>query len=110
MKSALKTLGLLVTFLLVMSITIKDRPLFTYVYEFISPATEYAQDATEEFFERSVTSTQSYSKKIFDNSVPKVKDSVKSKLASRAKTEIAEPAERIMEEEKEELDELIKNH
>jgi hypothetical protein len=109
MKTAAKIFGLLIAFFLVLSITVKDQPLFSYVYDFISPATKSAQDATEGFFKRSVSGTQSYSKKLFDNSVPRVKDSVKSKLSS-TKKEVAEPAERITEGEKDQLDQLIKNH
>lgn len=110
MKSALKITALLIFFTLIMSITVDDRPLFTYVYDAISPATKSAQHATEGFFERSVSGTQTYSKKLFDNSIPKVKDSVKSKLSSRQKLGIAEPAEKILEEEKAQLDDLIKNY
>ena len=109
MKSMLKIFGLLIAFLLVMSISVNDKPLFGHIYEMISPATKSAQNATEGFFKRSMSSTQSYAKKLFDNSVPRVKDSVKSKLSSTRK-EVAEPAERITEEEKEQLDDLIKNH
>lgn len=109
MKTAAKFFGLLIAFLIVMSINVNDKPIFAYVYDFISPATNSAQDATEGFFKRSMSSTSSYSKKLFDNSVPRVKDSVKSQLSSSRK-QVAEPAERITEEEKEQLDDLIKNH
>lgn len=109
MKTALKITGMLLGFFFFLCITIKDRPIFSYLYNAISPATKFVQSETEGFFSRSVASTQSYSKKLFDNSVPKVKDSVDSKLSSRVK-EVAEPAERITEEEKDQLNDLIKNH
>lgn len=101
MKTAAKIFGICFGFLLFLSITINEKPIFSYIYNFISPATKYAQDATESFFGRSVASTQTYSKKIFENSVPKVKGAAKS---------VAEPAEKITEHEKAELDQLIKNH
>ncbi|WPU65600.1 hypothetical protein [Peredibacter starrii] len=110
MKTALKITGLLFGFLLFLSIEIKDKPIFAHIYGVISPATQYAQNTTEDFFSRSVNKTETYSKKLFDNSVPKVKDSVKSKLAAQKKILIEEPAERITEQEKKELDALIKNH
>lgn len=110
MKTALKIAGLLFGFLLFLTIEIKDKPIFSHIYGVISPATQYAQNATEDFFSRSVDSTETYSKKIFNNSVPKVKDTVKSKLAAQKKILIEEPAERITEQEKKELDSLIKNH
>jgi hypothetical protein len=111
MKAALKISGLLIGFLLFLSVTINGKPIFNYVYDAISPATKYAQNATQDFFGRSMNSTEVYSKKLFDNSVPKVKDSVKSKLSSTLKKAVAaEPEEKIMESEKKELDQLIKNH
>jgi hypothetical protein len=109
MKTFLKIFGLAVVVVLVLSITIKNKTLFHYVYQVISPATQSAQDATESFFNRSVSSTHSYSKKLFDNSVPKVKDSVESK-ASGFKKNVGEPAEKITEDEKAELADLIKSH
>lgn len=108
-KTTLSIFGLLVGFLFFMSIEVNNRPMFSHVYEFISPATKYAQNKTEDFFAKSLESTQSYSKKIFDNSVPKVKDSVKSKLSAQQKA-VGEPLEKITTEDKKELDQLIKNH
>lgn len=111
MKAALKICVILVGFFLFLSITVKNKPIFNYVYDMTSPVTKYAQNATENFFDRSVNSTEKYSKKLFDNSVPKVKDSVKSKLSSTLKqAAAAEPEEKILESEKKELDQLIKNH
>ena len=105
--SAIKMTGLFILFLFVMSVSVMDKPLFMHAYKVISPITKYAQSTAEDFIGRSLSGTQSYTKKIFDNSVPKVKDSVKSKMSSRYKDE---PAEIITKEEKEELNQLIKNH
>lgn len=113
MVAALKFCGILVGFFLFLSVTVKNKPIFYYVYDVTSPATKYVQSATENFFDRSVNSTEKYSKKLFDNSIPKVKDSVDSKLSStlkRAAATGAEPEEKILESEKKELDQLIKNH
>lgn len=101
--------GMLLLFIMILCINIKDRPIFSYIYDVVSPATRYAQEATEVFFSRSFSQTQIYSRKLFDNSVPKLGDSVDSKLSSRKKIK-NEPAERILDEEKAKLDELIKNH
>ena len=109
-KSFIKLFVLTITLVLVLSVTVKDKPLFTHIYNFISPATTSAQKATEGFLKSSLSTTQTYSRKLFDNSVPKMKDSVKSRLSSNKKMEVAEPAERITDSEKAELDDLIKNH
>lgn len=108
-KTTLSITGLFVAFLLLMSITVNDKPIFSHVYKLISPATNFAQNETEEFFAKFLDSTQSYTKKIFDNSVPKLKDSVQSKLSSRLKKAAGEPQEKITLRDKEELDQLIKN-
>jgi hypothetical protein len=105
--SAIKITGLFIIFLFVMSISVMDKPLFMHAYKVISPITKYVQTTTENFVARSFSGTQSYTKKIFDNSVPKMKDSVKSKMSSSNK---GAPAERITEKEKEELNQLIRNH
>ncbi len=109
MKKCLQFFGIFVATVLFLSIEIGNKPIFSHIYKAISPATKAAQNATENFFNNSVDSTQKYSHKLFDNSVPRVKDSVKSK-ASSLKREVAEPAEKITREEKEELDDLIKSH
>jgi hypothetical protein len=110
MKTSLKMLGLLVLFILAFSMTIRDRPLFSYVYDLISPATKSAQIATEGFLKISLSSTQTYSKKLFDNSVPHLNHPVKSNFFASQNVEIEHPAERITDEEKSQLNELIKNH
>ncbi len=108
MKSALKISGLFTIFIFVLSIRIRGKTIFDGIYQVISPATIAAQKATENFFMRSISGTQSYSKKMFDNSIPNLKDSVKSKLASPKADGV--PQEVINVQEKEELNDLIKNH
>jgi hypothetical protein len=109
MKTLIFTPILLMGFFLFLSINIKQKPIFSYIYEVISPATKAAQNATEDFFSKSLSSTKTYSKKLFDNSVPKVRDSVKSKMSATQKT-VSEPLEKITDIDKRELDQLIKNH
>lgn len=110
MKTALKLFAMFAVTVLFLSIDIKGKTIFAHMYQFISPATKTAQNAVEDFFDSSVDTTQSYSKKIFDNSVPKVKDSVKAKMSGLKKGPGTPPQEEITIEEKEELDELIKSH
>lgn len=110
MKIALRITGLFVIFILFLSITINSKTIFAHFYQLISPVTIAAQEATEDFFERSITGTKRYSKKMFDNSVPNIKDSVKSKLASPIGRTQKAPLEDITPHEREELNDLIKNH
>lgn len=109
MISALKIFGLMIGTILMLSITVNNKPIFTYIYDVISPATKAGQSLVTNLFDKSLEGTQDYSKKLFDNSVPKVGDAVKSRLSSQKKN-VAEPAEKILDEEKAELDDLIKNH
>ena len=109
-KTTIKVTALLFVFVFILSIDVGNKPLFSHLYEFVSPATKYAQKNTEGFLKKSISTTQDYSKKLFDNSVPRFKDSVKSKLSSQGKVRGGEPAEHISEKEKSQLNDLIKNH
>jgi hypothetical protein len=110
MKTAFRITGLFVIFVIFLSISVNGKTIFDHIYRLISPVTTAAQEATEDFFERSIKGTKSYSKKMFDNSVPNLKDSVKSKLASPQGRLKSEPQEDITFQEREELNDLIKNH
>ena len=109
MKSIFKTIGILTAFLCFLSINVDGKPIFNSIYRVISPITLSAQEVTEAFLKRSVSNTKDYSKKIFDN-VPKVKDTVKSKFSAHQKVIHRPVEEKISDEDKEELDALIKNH
>lgn len=108
MKIVLGCFGIFIATVLFLSIEVNNRPIFGHIYKTISPATKSAQYATEDFFGSSVKTTKTYSKKLFDNSNPKLRDSVKSKMSAVKKS--APPLEDITKAEKQELDELIKSH
>lgn len=110
MKPYLKVLGIVVLTICFLSITVKNETLFSYIYDVISPATTLAQRGTISAYEFSAEKTRAFTKKLFDNSVPKV-DTVKSKLSgpSRKRRSSEAPLEKIDSQEKEELDELIKD-
>lgn len=107
MKTILKTAGLFLFFVLFLSIMIREKTLFGHIYQVISPGTQQAQRIAESVVNNSMEATQRYSKKLFENSLPKVKDAVRLKHSAPMR-ETGRPEESIMAEEKEELDELIK--
>ena len=109
MRSLLRFIGTTVFLLVVLSITIKDETIFDHIYGVISPATKSAQKITESFVAKSFESTEEYGRKIFDNSVPKLKDSVKSKLSAN-KRKLSAPLDDIPVEDKQQLERLIKSH
>jgi len=109
MRTALNFLGIFTATVLFLSIEVKDQTLFSHIYSVISPATQSAQNAAEGLLNRSIGQTQNYSKKLFDNSAPKMKDSVKSKMSAAKKSQ-ADPQEEITINERHELDSLIKSH
>lgn len=109
MKTIFSILGLFVFFVFFLSMEANNKTLFSHIYGLISPVTKSVQSTAGKLLTKSLEGTQKYSQKIFDNSVPKIKDSVKSKLSSQKRIG-SEPAEKITPEEKEELDQLIKNH
>lgn len=109
MTTAVKFLvfGLVMFFSL--CITVNEKPIFTHIYNVISPATKGTQRGVEKLFSASYREAEKFTKKLFVNSVPKVKDSVKSGLSSPQRSKGA-PLETIEREDKEQLDELIKSH
>lgn len=109
MKTTIQFFSIFIATTLFLSIELNDRTIFNHIYQVISPATQSAQSAVENFFDSSLNSTQHYSKKLFDNSVPKFKDSVKSKMSGIKKIKNT-PQEEIPSEDRQELDELIKSH
>lgn len=94
---------------LLMSITIKRRTIFDYVYSGLSHVTVPTQNLAESLFKDGYQSTESYSKKLFHNSVPRIKDSVKSKASAPGRG-FSKPQETIHQDEKDQLDDLIKSH
>lgn len=109
-KTAIKLTMLLFIFVFILSIDVGNRTLFSHLYEIVSPATKYAQKKSTVLLEKSVSTAKDYSMKLFDNSVPRLRDSVKSKLSSQGKNRAGEPAEKITEDEKSQLNDLIKNN
>lgn len=108
MKIVLGVFGIFIATILFLSIELKGKPIFGHIYNGISPATRAAQKGIENFFGSSMDKTQHYSKKLFDNSNPKLRDSVKSQMSGVKKGK-GSPQEHITVEEKEQLDELIKS-
>jgi hypothetical protein len=101
MKSALKAIGLLIVFLIFLSITINGKPVFNYIYAGISPITLESQKIVEDFVKRSLSGTKNYSVKIFDNSNPRLKEVVDAKISHL-------DTEKITDEDKSKLDDLIR--
>lgn len=110
MISLIRNLCLFVMFTFFLSITIDKKTLFTYVYQVISPITIAAQNSTQSVLSNTLEGAKGFSKKLFDNSLPRFKDSVKSKMSSMQKKEAHSSSERITDDEREELKNLIKNH
>ncbi len=103
---AVKIFCLFIATILFLSINIKGDPIFAHIYGVISPATEAVQDSVEGFFSDSFSKSHKVSKQLFDNSVPKMKDKISSKLSAPA----GKPQDEIRREEREQLDDLIKVH
>jgi len=109
MKTVIGIFAIFTATIFFLSIEIGKKPIFGHIYNVISPATRGAQNLAEGFFGTSVNKTQKFSKDLFYNSTPKIKDSVKSKMSS-VKNHKGLPQEEIPERDKQKLDELIKSH
>jgi hypothetical protein len=111
MKTILKIFGLCFLTVFGLCLNINGKPVFEPVYSALSHVTIPFQNATGSLLANAMKSTQEYSRKIFNNSVPKMKDAVKSRASAPTRNPTkGVPSEVIMVEEKEELDDLIKSH
>lgn len=110
MKTLLQFFGVFLSTVFFLSIEINHKTIFNHIYSVISPTTRMVQKSTENFFDRSMNKTQHFSKKFFDNSVPKIKDSVKSKMSAASKNKDIKVFDDIRPEDRQELDALIKSH
>jgi hypothetical protein len=108
MKTIIKVFGIFVVTLLFLSIEIGSKPMFGHIYKLISPATKGTQKIAEGLLGSSVDKTQHFSKKLFENSAPKVRDSVKSRMSGIKNS--GKPLEEISVKDKKKLDELIKSN
>ncbi len=106
MINIVRMTGILSIFLIFLSIQLGKKTIFNHIYAKISPVTRPSQRAIENLIKKTLEGTKRYSVKIFDNSVPKFKDTVNSKLSSSNSP--VEYVEKITEEDKFKLDELIR--
>jgi hypothetical protein len=110
MGRSIKVLGLLFAFILFLSITIKERPVFSYIYEILSPISVPAQKHLSLILHDTMVSTQEFSRKLFNNSIPRAKDTVNSKLSSNKKFDVEKNLDAASDEDRAQLEALIKNH
>lgn len=109
MKTALQIAGICALTIFVLCMNVNGKPIFEPVYSVLSHLTIPFQNATGSLLSSAFDSTQDYSRRLFNNSVPKMRDAVKSRASAPVRNTGA-PSEEILVEEKEELDELIKSH
>lgn len=111
MKKALRVLGLCTLTIFILSLTVNNNTIFSYIYRVISPLSTATQQVALNIGSRTADGIRYYSNKLFNNSLPKkkVKDSLSTQMAAPQKI-IKTPLEEINKKEKEELDELIKSH
>lgn len=99
----------------ILCLNVNGKPIFYPIYSALSLITVPLQSATESILGSAFESGQDYTKRIFNNSVPKVRDAVKSRASAPARLSVnkktsGEPKEEILPDEREELDDLIKAH
>jgi hypothetical protein len=108
MKKILAVVSIIFFTYLVFSIRIENKPIFTHLFNKTSTITDSLQVNSQKVAKKVGIETKKYSTLIFTNSTPReIKDQVNSKLSS-AKLKGQNVAEEIKEQEKKELDDLIK--
>lgn len=96
--------------LFVLCLNVNGKPLFEPVYSALSHLVLPLQKMAGSVLGGAANATRDYSQRLFNNSVPKLKDAVKSRASAPKRGAGGPPSETILVEEKEELDELIKSH
>jgi len=109
MKVTLRAFGFFVMLICLLSITVNKRSLFSYFYAAANPIVSVVQDTTENLVGSAYRATSDYARRLFGNSHPRFKDTVKSKMAS-SKQMTSEPLEEVHQQDKAQLDDLIKSH
>ena len=100
-------LKFLITFtfcFVVLSFNVSNKPLFYHISEVTGPVGADIQDSISKSFQH----TYSKSKKLFTNSVPQFKDSVKSKKSGINKK--SQKLEELKKDEIKKLDEIIRKN
>lgn len=111
MISLIRTVFICSTFFILLSITINEKPIFYHIYTVTSHITVPVQKLTTSIFSKAADSATAYSRKLFDNSVPKLKDAVRSKASAPSRSRAGGPPEEVIHvDEQRELEALIKNH
>jgi hypothetical protein len=93
------------TFLL-LSITVGDSPLFTRIYRWTSPVTTASQNFIARLIGSGWETSRNVGRKIFHNSHPKRA----SASTPAPKARVAAPQEEIPENDRRQLDDLIKDY
>lgn len=109
MRTAFRIIAICSLTIFILCMNVNGKPIFEPVYSVLSHLTIPFQEKTESLISSALDSTQDYSRRIFNNSVPKMRDAVKSRSSAPVRKS-SKPDQEILIEDKEELDELIKSH
>lgn len=109
MSTIIRIIGISGLTIFILCMNVNGKPIFEPLYSIMSHVTVPFQNVSRSLLSSAFTSVQDYSRRLFQNSVPKVRDSVKSRVSAPSRKTGA-PSEEILAREKEQLDELIKSH
>lgn len=111
MKSALISIGIVLSSYLFLSLSFKGRTIFESTYPYTSPVSEFIQDTTTKVMKFSYQQMKNFGEMLFHNAAPGPKSymSTSRKQSDAVETQQELPHETIRPKEKEELNDLIKN-
>lgn len=101
MKKILGSVAIFIATFLLLSINLKEKPVFSYIYNYSAPLTKGLQQKIEYIVKFGFDGSKAFGSKIFHNSIPQHKGNVDFKNTLK-------PLEDVSSKDKKELDDLIK--
>lgn len=101
MKRILGSIAIFVATFLLLSINLKDKPVFSHIYKYSAPFTFTLQKKVEHIVKFGFDGSKAFSSKIFHNSIPHHKSNTDFRNSLK-------PQENVSRKDQNELNDLIK--
>lgn len=108
MKTLIQIVGSFIISFVVLCLEFNNRPLFYHLYPLMEKPLSYLQGGTSSALSQSWASGKNYAEKIFINSIPVSPDKKKSRGQTQSFPQ--PPQEEVSEDDKNQLNDLIKRH
>ncbi|MCE3012332.1 MAG: hypothetical protein LW878_04630 [Proteobacteria bacterium] len=101
MKKIIGSVAIFIATFLLLSINLKEKPVFSYIYSYFGPLTKELQNKVEYLVKFGLDGSKAFGSKIFHNSIPQHKENLEFNKTIK-------PLENVSAKDQKELDDLIK--